>query len=352
MERIVDEVISREREVVNKEIEEILQRAKTIIKVIGCGGSGTNTIQRMMEEGIEGAELIAMNTDALHLFYAKAHRKVLLGKKTTRGLGAGSIPQLGEEAAKECIDEIKEVVRGADMVFVTCGLGGGTGTGASPIVAEAAAEDGALTIAVVTMPFTAEGRVRWENAEMGLERLREAADTVIVIPNDRLLQVAPRLPLNLAFKVADEILMRAVKGITELITKPGLINLDFADVRTVMQKGGVAMIGLGEANGDNRAIEAVRRALRSPLLDVDISGAKAALVNVCGGEDMTIEEAEGVVEEVYKMVDPNARIIWGAQIMPELKNTIRAMVIVTGVRSDQILGKVTKKEKYGIDIIG
>jgi cell division protein FtsZ len=337
---------------VEDEIAEMLRELKTVIKVIGVGGAGCNTITRLYEEGVEGAELIAMNTDVQALYYTKAHKRLLLGKRRTRGLGAGSLPQIGEEAAKESEEEIKKIVEGCDMVFVTCGLGGGTGTGAAPVVAQAAQEAGALTIAVVTFPFTAEGSVRRANAEAGLERLKEVTDTVIVIPNDRLLEVVPNYPINLAFKVADEILMRAVKGITELITKPGLINLDFADVRTIMEKGGVAMIGLGEASGEEKALESVRKALKSPLLDVDIAGAKAALVNVTGGPDMTVEEAESVVEEIYSKLDSDARIIWGAMIDPELENTIRTLVIVTGVKSPQIFGKkYPVAQKFGIDVV-
>ncbi|MHC1636195.1 MAG: cell division protein FtsZ [Candidatus Methanospirareceae archaeon] len=336
----------------DEDLIEALEKAKTIIKVIGCGGSGTNTIQRIAAEGIYGAELFALNTDAQHLLHAKVENKILIGRKTTRGLGAGSLPQLGEAAAKENEDDIRAIVDGADMVFITCGLGGGTGTGAAPVVARLAQEAGALTIGVVTIPFKAEGEIRAENAEIGLEKLRENADTVVVIPNDKLLDMVPRLPLNEAFKVADTVLMRAVKGITELITKPGLVNLDFADVRTVMQQGGMAMIGLGEASGENKAVEAVRNALNSPLLNVDISEARSALINVFGGEDMTVEEAEGALEEVHRMIDSDARIIWGVQICPELRNTIRTLLIVTGVKSDQIYGRKEKwKERYGIEIV-
>lgn len=336
----------------DEELEGLLERSRTVIKVSGCGGSGTNTIQRMTEEGIFGAELFALNTDAQHLLYAKVEKKLLIGKKTTRGLGAGSIPRLGEEAAREDEDDIKAIVEDADMVFVTCGLGGGTGTGASPVVAQAAQEVGALTIGVVTLPFSAEGDVRRENTDTGLEMLREHTDTLIVIPNDKLLDIVPRLSLNDAFRVADDVLMRAVKGITELITKPGLINLDFADVRTVMKDGGMAMIGFGESDGQNKAIESVRKALSSPLLEVDVSCAKSALVNVTGGEDMTVEEAEGALQEVYKMMNPDARIIWGVQISPELKNTMRTLLVVTGVKSEQIYArKEMKKEKYGIEIV-
>jgi cell division protein FtsZ len=338
----------------NAELEEVLQHLKTNIRVVGCGGGGSNTIQRMTEEGITGAELYALNTDAQHLLHVMVERKILIGQKKTKGLGAGSLPQIGEDAAKESDNEIRAAVEGADMVFITCGLGGGTGTGSAPVVAEAARAEGALTIAVVTLPFSVEGAIRRNNAEAGLERLRDVADTVIVVPNDKLLEVVPRLPLQAAFKVSDEVLMRAVKGITELITKPGLVNLDFADVRTVMQKGGVAMIGLGESDSEDKAAESVQKALRSPLLDVDISGATSALVNVVGGPDMTIAEAESVVEEVYAKIDPEARLIWGAQIDPELEHSIRTMLVVTGVKSAQIYGKGNARNitsRYGIDFV-
>ena len=355
MKQIGSKAVLEEREVKtseNDELEGILERSKTIIKVIGCGGSGTNSIQRMTEEGVFGAELFALNTDAQHLLFSKVERRLLIGKKTTRGLGAGSIPRLGEEAAKENEDDIKLIVEDADMVFVTCGLGGGTGTGAAPVVAQAAQDAGALTIGVVTLPFSAEGEVRMENMDTGLETLRENTDTLIVMPNDKLLEVVPRLPLNDAFRVADDVLMRAVKGITELITKPGLINLDFADVRTVMKDGGMAMIGFGESDGQNKATESVRKALSSPLLEVDVSAAKSALVNVTGGEDMTVEEAEGALQEIYKMMNSDARIIWGVQLSPELKNTMRTLLVVTGVKSEQIYErKELKKEKYGIEIV-
>jgi len=327
----------------DKELEEVLASLKTEIAVIGLGGGGSNTITRMMEEGIHGARLIAMNTDAQHLIRVTAQQRILLGRQRTKGLGAGSIPQVGEEAALESVEDIKRAVEGCDMVFITTGLGGGTGTGSAPVVARAARDQGALTIAIVTLPFTAEGAIRRENAEAGLERLRDIADTVIVVPNDRLLEVVPRLPLYAAFKVSDEVLMRAVKGITELITLPGLVNLDFADVRTVMERGGVAMIGMGESDAEDKAADSVKKALRSPLLDVDISGATAALVNVVGGPDMTIAEAEGVVQEIYERVDPSARIIWGAMVDPAMQHRMRTMLVVTGVHSPQIYGRSEKE---------
>ena len=323
----------------DEELKDVLQDLQTDITVVGCGGAGGNTVNRMAEEGIHGAKLVAANTDVQHLVEIEADTKILMGEQKTQGRGAGSLPQVGEEAALESQDEIYDAIQGSDMVFVTAGLGGGTGTGSAPVVAKAARESGALTISIVTTPFTAEGEVRRTNAEAGLERLRDVSDTVIVVPNDRLLDSVGKLPVRQAFKVADEVLMRSVKGITELITKPGLVNLDFADVRTVMEKGGVAMIGLGESDSDTKAQDSVKSAMRSPLLDVDISGANSALVNVTGGNDMSIEEAEGVVEEIYDRIDPDARIIWGTSIDEELDGEMRTMIVVTGVESPQIYGR-------------
>ncbi len=339
---------------VDRELEEVLEGLTTNIKVIGCGGAGSNTIARCLAEGIGGAELVALNTDAQHLLQSQSPRKILIGRRLTKGLGAGSLPRVGEEAAKESEKDIRESIGHSDMVFVTCGLGGGTGTGSAPVVAKLAKESDALTIGVVTLPFSVEGVVRMENAERGLTKLRDICDTVIVIPNDKLLDIVPNLSLNAAFKVADEVLMRSIKGITEMITMPGLVNLDFADLKTVMKRGGVAMIGLGEAEGENKAVNAVTEALNSPLLKVDISEATGALVNVTGGEDMTISEAEKVVEEIYSRVDPNARIIWGTTVNPDLKRNLRAMLVITGVKSKQILGpdrKPLEREQYGIDFV-
>ena len=321
------------------ELEDVLQDLQTNITVVGCGGAGGNTVNRMTEEGIHGAKLVAANTDVQHLVNVDADTKILMGEQKTQGRGAGSLPQVGEEAALESQDDIGDAIQGSDMVFVTAGLGGGTGTGSAPVVAKAARDSGALTIAIVTTPFTAEGEVRRTNAEAGLERLRDVSDTVIVVPNDRLLDAVGKLPVRQAFKVSDEVLMRSVKGITELITKPGLVNLDFADVRTVMEKGGVAMIGLGESDSNSKAQDSVKSALRSPLLDVDISGANSALVNVTGGTDMSIEEAEGVVEEIYNRIDPDARIIWGTSVDEDLEGEMRTMIVVTGVESPQIYGQ-------------
>ena len=323
------------------ELMEVLRKLRTNVKIIGCGGGGCNTIDRIMQEGIAGADIYAANTDAQHLLAVRAPHKILLGRRSTRGLGAGALPQVGEEAAREAEEDLRKVLNGADIVFVTAGMGGGTGTGAAPYVAKIAKDMGALTVAVTTLPFRGEGNLRRENAEWGLERLRNAADTVIVIPNDRLLDICPRLGINAAFKVADEILMRSIKGITELITKPGLVNLDFNDLKTIMKGAGVAMIGLGESSGDSddRAVDAINDALNSPLLDVDISGATGVLVNVVGGGDMTISEAEKVADIIRSKVSSDARIIWGAAVDPTLENRIRVMVVITGVSSKQILGR-------------
>ncbi|MDD3574185.1 cell division protein FtsZ [Methanospirillum sp.] len=347
MKSIVEEALNRAKSEQqtpqnNSDLDAVLRTMTTRISVIGCGGAGSNTVTRMMDEGIEGTTLFAVNTDAMHLATVKADHRILIGRQRTRGLGAGSYPQVGEEAALESEHDIRRAVEDSDMVFITAGLGGGTGTGCAPVVARAAHEEGALTIAIVTLPFSSEGAIRMENAEAGLERLRDIADTVIVVPNDRLIEVVPKLPLYAAFKVADEVLMRAVKGITELITVPGLVNLDFADIRAVMEKGGVAMIGMGESEAQDKSADSVRKAIRSPLLDIDISCATSALVNVTGGPDMTMAEAEGVVEEVYALIDPDARIIWGAQIDPTMQNTVRSLLILTGVRSPQIYGRNEK----------
>jgi cell division protein FtsZ len=338
----------------DEELEKVLEGLRTCIKIVGCGGGGCNTINRIVEAGIPGVQLYAANTDAQHLLAIHSPRKILLGRRITRGLGAGALPQVGEEAARESEEELKAAVNGADICFVTCGLGGGTGTGSASVVAKIAKDLGALVIGVVTLPFKAEGIVRMENAEWGLEQLRTNADTVIVVPNDKLLELVPRLSLNAAFKVADEVLMRSIKGISEIITKPGLVNLDFADLRTIMKGGGVAMIGLGESEEDTRAQDAVNEALNSPLLEVDVSGATGALINVTGGPDMSVSEAERVVEEVHNRINPNARIIWGAAVDPALERTVRVMVVLTGVRSRQILGpgsRVQLAQPHGIEFV-
>jgi len=323
---------------IDRELEELLQKQHAKVKVCGLGGAGGNTISRMKEIGIKGGEFIALNTDAQDLLYSNADHKILIGRELTMGLGAGSNPKIGEEAAHESETEIKKKLANCDMIFITCGLGGGTGTGAAPVVAEIAKKQGALTIGVVTLPFTIEGKKRLENAEYGLERLESIVDTLIVIPNDKLLEIAPELPLQTAFKVADEILTNAVKGTTELVTKSGLVNLDFADVKTVMTNGGVSLMGMGESDSANRAQEAVEKALSNPLLDVDISNSTGALVNIIGGNDMSLDEARAIISTVGDKLSPDARMIWGAQISPEMEKSIRVMIIITGVKSSQIIG--------------
>ncbi len=328
---------------IDKELEEILKKQEANVKVIGVGGGGGNTISRMKEIGIKGAELIAANTDAQDLLYSNCDKKILIGKELTHGLGAGSNPKVGEEAAKESQQEIKKKLGESDMIFVTCGLGGGTGTGAAPIIAETAKKSGSLTIGIVTLPFTIEGRKRIENANYGLERLENVVDTLIVIPNDKLLELAPELPLHTAFKVADEILTNAVKGTTELVTSAGLVNLDFADIKAVMLDGGVSLIGMGESDSQERSIEAVEKALNNPLLDVDVSNANGALVNIIGGPNLSLDEARNIIEYIGEKLGTEAKLIWGAQLSKDMEKAIRVMLIVTGVRSSQILGREETK---------
>jgi cell division protein FtsZ len=341
----------------DEELQKVLQEAMAKIKIVGTGGSGNNTLRRMNEVGIKGAELIAINTDAQHLLITPVQKKVLIGKQLTKGLGAGAQPEIGEAAAKESAEELLQIFEGSNMVFITCGLGGGTGTGSAPIIAQIAREAGALTVGVVTLPFSVEGKKRMENGLDGLRKFKKNSDSVIVIPNDKLLDIVPELPLNAAFKLADEILTNATKGLTELITRPGLVNLDFADVRTVLSNSGTAMIGLGEASGEanntKRALEAVEEALNSPLLDVDISEADRALVNVVGGSDMTLKEAEIICEAVAAKIHSNSHIIWGAMINDDLpRQTIQAMVVVAGGKIPYLEANFIpeKQEREELDI--
>ncbi|MCQ2737828.1 MAG: cell division protein FtsZ [archaeon] len=340
------EVVLKAENELDKELIELMNKSRAKIAVVGAGGAGNNTITRLNEIGIEGAKTITVNTDAQDLFYSQADQKLLLGRQTCGGLGAGGEPDVGEECAEESEEDIREELTGSDMVFVTCGLGGGTGTGSAPIISKIAKKSGALTVAVATMPFSAEGVKRRENAEQGLEKLQANADTVIVIPNDKLLEVAPNLPLNKAFLVSDEILGRAVKGITELITKPGLVSLDFADIKSIMQGSGMAMIGMGESESGDRAIESVHEALSSPLLDIDISNAKGALVNISGSSDLTLHEAEKIVQIVADKLDPEANIIWGAQIDESLHNVIRTTIVVSGVKSQYSFNRPSKEDFF------
>ncbi len=343
------ERMNSDKNSIDKELESLLEKQSARIKVVGCGGGGGNSVSRMKEIGISGCEIIAVNTDAQDLLYNSSDIKILIGRELTHGLGAGSNPKIGERAAKESEQEIRKKLNNSDMVFITCGLGGGTGTGASPVIAEIAKKAGALTIGVVTLPFTVEGQKRIENAQYGLERLASVCDTLIVIPNDKLLEIAPELPIHTAFKVADEILTNSVKGITELITKAGLVNLDFADVKAVMSNGGVSLIGIGESDSSERAKEAVERAINNPLLDVDISCAKGALVNIVGGNDFSLEEYKKIMEIIGSKIAPDAKIISGAQISADMEKTIKVLLIVTGVKSNQILGSDVSLESKDKD---
>jgi cell division protein FtsZ len=345
---------------IDQELEDIIKRQAARIKVVGCGGGGGNSVSRMREIGIKGCEIIAINTDAQDLLYSNADSKILIGRELTHGLGAGSNPKIGEQAAKESEQEIKKKLGEVDMVFITCGLGGGTGTGSAPVVAEIAKKMGALTIGVVTLPFTVEGQKRIENSQYGLERMVSVTDTLIVIPNDKLLEIAPELPIHTAFKVADEILTNSVKGITELVTKAGLVNLDFADIKAVMSKGGVSLIGIGESDSQERAKDAVQKAISNPLLDVDITNATGALVNIIGGPDMSLDEYRIVMEVIGEKIAADAKIISGAQISPDMDKSIKVLLIVTGVKSSQILGASTDltksqqdelEEELGIDFL-
>ncbi len=347
----------------DREIAEIANRLRVRIKIIGCGGGGSNTINRLANEGIDGADLVALNTDASHLATIRTRYKMLIGKKRTRGLGTGAIPQIGEEAAMEDLTSIQKLVQRTDIAFVTCGLGGGTGTGSAPIVAKSAKDAGSLVISIVTLPFTAEGRIRMENAVAGLEKISQYSDTVIAIPNDKLLKEVPKKPITEAFQYADSVLSEAMKGITELITKTGLINLDYADIRTIMKDGGVAMIGIGEASGgSNRVMAAVNDAITSPLVEADISDAKNCLIRVIGGPNMTVSEAENAMSEIQKRINRDARIIWGANIDPEMGDKIRVLVLLTGVKSPYMISGRNEArnirkllgdlgEESGIDVI-
>lgn len=320
---------------IDKQLEAVLSSHKTKIRIVGTGGGGNNTVTRLVEVGISEVDVIAVNTDAQDLLYAKADHKVLIGKNITNGLGAGSDPQKGEDSAKENIEELEEVLSDSDMVFITCGLGGGTGTGSAPVIAEISKRCGALTIAVVTLPFSDEGVIRWENARKGLEQLQNNVDTVIVVQNDLLLDLVPDMPLNAAFKFADEILVNAVQGITELVTEKGLVNLDFADVKTIMQGGGLALIGLGETDSQENIEEAAKKALENPLLDIDITGAKSALINITGGQDMSLKSAKTIMKTVAEQLDPSAKIIWGTRIDESMGQSLRVMLIVTCLKSGQ-----------------
>ncbi len=302
-----------------------------VIKVVGIGGGGTNAVTRMVEAGVSGVEFVAVNTDAQALLMTESDVKIHIGSRATRGLGAGADPQVGRAAAEESRDELKEALKGADMVFVTAGEGGGTGTGGAPVIAEIGREIGALTVGVVTRPFGFEGKLRADQAEGGIQSLRDSVDALIVIENDRLLQVVERsTPVTDAFRMVDDILRQGVQGITDLITVPGLINLDFADVRTIMKDAGSALMGIGSSRGDNRAVEAARMAISSPLLEQTLDGATGILLNVTGGPDLGLAEVDEAAEVVRSAADSNANVIFGAAIDEAMGDEVRVTAIATG----------------------
>jgi cell division protein FtsZ len=330
------------------------------IKVVGCGGGGCNATNWLYKKGVQGAEIIALNTDKQHLDLVEADKKILIGRDLTRGLGCGGFPEKGREAAKEQISELKEALKNTDMVFVAAGLGGGTGTGSAPVVAQIAKEMGAIVIGTVTMPFDIE-RARIDKAEFGLQQLRDVCDTVIVIDNNRLVSIAGNLPIQQAFAVANELISTMIKGIVEIIAVPSLVNLDYADVKAIMANGDVSVIGVGESDSEHRVEEAVKRALSNPLLDVSYEGATGALIHVTGGSDLTLDEVSRAGEMITEALDADANVIWGARIMNDMTGKLRIMTIVTGVNSPYILGKVNHarasanaramSEELGIDLI-
>lgn len=314
------------------------------IVVVGAGGAGNNTVTTLTEKDVKGAETIAVNTDAKHLSISKANKKILIGKESMRGLGAGGYPEKGRKAAEESRRDLKEVMDDVDMCFITCGLGGGTGTGAAPIIAEMAKENGAIVIGTVTMPFKMEG-TRILKAEEGLKQLRKVVDTAIVIENQKLLDYAGDLPIKQAFAVADELISTMIKGISETITQPSLVNLDYADVKTIMKSGGVAAIGIGEADSSNRAKEAIIKAMKHPLLEMDYSGADGAIIQVIGGEDLKLDEINEIGETISNQLDPASQVIWGARVMPQYKGKVQVISIITGVKSPYILGPSRESEE-------
>jgi len=356
MDVIVDSALKHAKENQFNEVEV----GQANIKVFGVGGAGNNMIGWLYQKGIRGAEIIGANTDKQHLGIINSDRKILIGKGVTRGLGCGGFPEKGAEAAQESLQEIKETMKGADMVFVCAGMGGGTGTGGAPIVAQIAKDAGAIVIGTVTMPFKIE-RARVDKAEFGLQQLRQVSDTVIVIDNNRLVNIAGNLPIQQAFAVANELISTMIKGIVETIAIPSLVNLDYADVKAIMTNGGVAAIGVGSSDTNNRVEEAVKGALSNPLLDISYKGATGALIHIAGGPDMTLDEISKVGELVTESLDPDANVIWGARVAEDLKGKMTVMTIVTGVKSPWILGRVDYNkptpqaqqisEELGIEIV-
>ena len=340
----MDFIVQKAVETQESQAEDSTDNMQATIKVIGSGGAGNNMVNWLYNKGVKGAEIIATNTDQQHLNITNADHKFLLGKDVTRGLGCGGFPQKGMESARESLNEIKESLKGSDMVFVCAGMGGGTGTGSAPVVAQVAREQGAIVIGTVTMPFKIE-RARVDKAEAGLQDLRKVTDTVIVIDNNRLVQIAGNLPVQQAFAVANELISTMIKGIVETIAVPSLVNLDYADVKAIMTNGGVAAIGVGASDTNNRVDEAVKGALSNPLLDINYEGATGALIHIIGGPDLTLEEINQAGELITESMDDDANCIWGARVSDEMKGKLTVMTIVTGVKSPWILGQYSEAEK-------
>ncbi len=339
MDFIVQEAVKQQQ---NVNYDSLVGQAN--IKVLGIGGAGSNMVSWLYKKGIKGAEIIACNTDKQHLDISSADKKFLIGRDITRGLGCGGYPNKGAEAAQESMQQIKEVTKSTDMAFVCAGMGGGTGTGAAPVIAQVVKDSGAIVIGTVTMPFNIE-RARIDKAEFGLQQLRQVSDTVIVIDNNRLVHIAGNLPVQQAFAVANELIATMIRGIVETIAVPSLVNLDYADVKAIMSNGGVAAIGVGASDTTNKVEEAVKGALSNPLLEISYKGATGALIHIEGGPDMTLDEVSRVGELVTENLDPDANVIWGARVSDEMKGKLTVMTIVTGVRSPWILGKMDEKTR-------
>ena len=342
MQDIVNEALERDEQEQQK-MDDVDGFGDPRIVIVGAGGAGNNTVNRLYNIGVDGAETIAINTDKQHLKMIEADTKILVGKSLTNGLGAGGDPSMGERATEMAQGTIKEVLGDADLVFVTAGMGGGTGTGAAPVVSKIAKEQGAIVVGMVSTPFNVE-RARTVKAEEGLERLREEADSIIVLDNNRLLDYVPNLPIGKAFSVMDQIIAETVKGISETITQPSLINLDYADMTSIMNQGGVAVMLVGETQDKNKTEEVVKDAMNHPLLDVDYRGASGGLVHITGGPDLTLQEAEGIAQNITNRLEASANVIWGARIQEEYKGKVRVMAIMTGVKSAQVLGPTTQKQ--------
>jgi len=330
----------------DEELKRFVEKIKIKIKVVGCGGAGNNTVSRLMQMGIKNVETVAINTDALDLLYTEANKKILIGKETTRGLGAGADINVGKKAVEEQREEIKNAIKGSDLLFLTAGLGGGSGSASIPFVAKLAKEMNILTIAIVTLPFLMEGKHRAENARIALEELEQYADTLIVIQNEKLLEIVPNLALADAFKFADEILANAVKGIVDVVMNPGLVNVDFADLKAIIREGKFGVIGLGESKSEKRAIEAAEKAISHPLLNIEVKNGRAALINIMSDPSITVRESQKVIETVASRLNEDAKIIWGVQIDKNLDGMLKTLVVVTGLeKPDYFKVKGFKKKK-------